>query len=81
LTIRKRLSLFKNMLELFIFLNSLTFVHLFPRSVKLVLFYFIKKKKDHFDEWPYAESTFLPLRRRAARILRPLFVLILARKP
>lgn len=39
------------------------------------------KKKTTESQWPYAESTFLPLRRRAAMILRPLFVLILARKP
>ena len=39
------------------------------------------EKKTTESQWPYAVSTFLPLRRRAAITLRPVGVLILARKP
>lgn len=39
------------------------------------------KKKTTDMQWPYADNTFLPLRRRRAKTLRPFFVLIRARNP
>lgn len=39
----------------------------------------VKKTTD--SQWPYADNTFLPLRRRRARTLRPFAELIRSRKP
>lgn len=49
------------------------------KAAKTVLPFLIKKT----TEWSvaYADSTFLPLRRRRANTLRPFFVLILSRNP
>lgn len=39
----------------------------------------VKKTTD--SQWPYADNTFLPLRRRRARTLRPFAELMRSRKP
>src|SRR5699024_2183684 len=89
LSISKCFPLAKDMLKLFIFFNSELLFHsiTYKRSwirisiYNLYMFLLFIMKKTTDMQWPYADNTFLPLRRRRANTLRPFLVLMRVRKP
>src|SRR5699024_9024558 len=76
----KRFTRVNNILKLFMILYPIGFFHFNPPVINI--FFNFHEKKDHCVlAVAYADITFLPLRRRLAKTLRPFFVLMRERNP